>query len=73
MAREAASGKAAAASRLTAKAICTLDRGNGTFDTTLNSQDFPSDGDYGDSVIKLSVDPSTAQQPEYEWLGFKGQ
>jgi hypothetical protein len=28
---------------------------NGTFDTTLNSQGFPSTGDYGNAFIKLSV------------------
>ena len=34
--------------------------GNGTFDTTLNSSGFPSDGDYGDSIIKLDVDPNSS-------------
>ncbi len=37
-----------------------LSTGNGTFDTTLNSSGFPIDGDYGDSVIKLAVDPSSS-------------
>ena len=35
--------------------------GNGTFDTRLNRAGFPSRGDYGDSVLKLALDP-----------GFKG-
>jgi hypothetical protein len=33
--------------------------GNGTFDTTLNQQGFPSLGDYGDSFVKLTVDSTT--------------
>jgi hypothetical protein len=37
-----------------------LSTGNGTFDTTLNSSGFPIDGDYGDSVIKLAVDPDSS-------------
>ena len=36
--------------------------GNGTFDTALNGSGFPSRGDYGDSVLKLALDP-----------GYKGQ
>jgi len=31
--------------------------GNGTFDTSLNRRGFPSRGDYGDSVLKLALDP----------------
>jgi hypothetical protein len=31
--------------------------GNGTFDTKLNRAGFPSRGDYGDSVLKLKIDP----------------
>jgi PQQ-like domain len=31
--------------------------GNGTFDTKLNRAGFPSGGDYGDSVLKLEIDP----------------
>jgi hypothetical protein len=31
--------------------------GNGTFDTVLNSRGFPSRGDYGDSILKLQLDP----------------
>jgi hypothetical protein len=34
--------------------------GNGTFDTTLNAARFPSTGDYGDSVVKLAVDPNSS-------------
>ncbi len=37
-----------------------LTTGNGTFDTTLNSSGLPNQGDYGDSVLKLVVDPSTS-------------
>jgi fibronectin type 3 domain-containing protein len=33
--------------------------GNGTFDTTMNSAGFPAQGDYGDSFVKLAVDPTT--------------
>lgn len=33
--------------------------GNGTFDTTLDANSFPSNGDYGDSFIKIALDPST--------------
>ena len=29
--------------------------GNGTFDTTLNGQGFPSQGDFGNSLVKLSL------------------
>ena len=31
--------------------------GNGTFDTRLNRKGLPSRGDYGDSVLKLALDP----------------
>jgi hypothetical protein len=31
--------------------------GNGTFDTTLNRQGFPSKGDYGSSVLRLAFSP----------------
>ncbi len=34
--------------------------GNGTFDATLNSQGMPNRGDYGDTVLKLAVDPSSS-------------
>ncbi len=33
--------------------------GNGTFDTTLNAAGFPINGDYGDSFVKIVVDPTT--------------
>jgi fibronectin type 3 domain-containing protein len=36
-----------------------VETGNGVFDTTLNAAGFPSKGDYGDSFIKLGVDPNT--------------
>jgi fibronectin type 3 domain-containing protein len=32
---------------------------NGTFDSTLDSNGFPINGDYGDSILKLAVDPSS--------------
>ena len=31
--------------------------GNGTFDTTLNAQGFPSNGDYGNSFMKVATSP----------------
>jgi hypothetical protein len=35
--------------------------GNGTFDTTLNtSSGMPVNGDYGDSFVKIAVDPTTS-------------
>jgi hypothetical protein len=37
-----------------------LETGNGTFDTTLNSSGFPVGGDFGDSFVKLAVDPSSS-------------
>ncbi|HEV3261339.1 MAG TPA: PQQ-binding-like beta-propeller repeat protein [Gemmataceae bacterium] len=37
-----------------------FETGNGTFDTKLNAQGFPVNGDYGDSFVKLAVDPSTS-------------
>lgn len=33
--------------------------GNGTFDTTLNAAGFPVNGDYGDSIVKIAVDPTS--------------
>lgn len=33
--------------------------GNGTFDTTLNAAGFPVNGNYGDSIVKLAVDPTS--------------
>jgi len=38
--------------------------GNGTFDTTLNAQGFPVDGDYGDSFVKIALDPTTSAANE---------
>ncbi len=46
--------------------------GNGTFDTTLNSSGFPSSGDYGDSVVKIAVDPSSnPKNPNINGWGLK--
>jgi hypothetical protein len=45
--------------------------GNGTFDTTLDANGFPINGDYGDSFIKLQVDPSTAANPNINGWGLK--
>jgi hypothetical protein len=40
--------------------------GNGTFDTTLNAQGFPINGDYGNAFMKLSVNGSgTLQVADY--------
>jgi fibronectin type 3 domain-containing protein len=38
-----------------------FETGNGTFDTTLNGQGLPVNGDYGDSFVKLAVDQTTSQ------------
>jgi fibronectin type 3 domain-containing protein len=38
-----------------------FETGNGTFDTTLNANFLPVNGDYGDSFVKIAVDPSTSQ------------
>jgi hypothetical protein len=38
-----------------------VETGNGTFDTTLNVAGFPIYGDYGDSFIKIALDPTTSQ------------
>jgi hypothetical protein len=35
--------------------------GNGTFDTSFDQNGLPSNGDYGDAVIKMVVDPTTTQ------------
>jgi hypothetical protein len=37
-----------------------FETGNGTFDTTLNSAGMPNKGDYGDSFVKIVVDPTTS-------------
>ncbi|HSZ56316.1 MAG TPA: fibronectin type III domain-containing protein [Tepidisphaeraceae bacterium] len=34
--------------------------GNGTFDTTMDANGFPINGDYGDSFIKIALDPTTS-------------
>ena len=34
--------------------------GNGTFDTTLNGQSFPVNGDYGNSFMKVATSPQLA-------------
>ena len=39
--------------------------GNGTFDTTLNSQGFPINGDYGNAFVKLSNSGGTLQVADY--------
>lgn len=38
---------------------------NGDFDTTMNSQGFPAFGDYGDSLIKLSLNGSSLAPVDY--------
>jgi len=38
---------------------------NGTFDTTLNSQGFPVDGDYGNGFLKLSTTNNTLAVADY--------
>ncbi len=49
-----------------------IETGNGTFDTDLNSAGFPSQGDYGDSVIKLVPDPSSsASNPNINGWGLQ--
>jgi fibronectin type 3 domain-containing protein len=46
--------------------------GNGTFDTTLDSNGFPINGDYRDSVLKFAVYPSsTANNPNINGWGLK--
>jgi hypothetical protein len=36
-----------------------IETGDGTFETTANSAGFPNRGDYGDTVLKLAIDPTT--------------
>lgn len=49
-----------------------VETGNGKFDTTLNAQGFPVNGDYGDSILKIAVDPaSTAANPNINGWGLK--
>jgi len=37
-----------------------VETGNGSFDTTLNAQGFPINGDYGDSFVKIGVDSASS-------------
>ena len=39
--------------------------GNGTFDTTLTTQGFPNQGDYGNSLVKLSFNGSMLTPTDY--------
>ena len=48
-----------------------LETGNGTFDTTLNAQGFPSKGDYGDAFLKIAPDSSTPANPNINGWGLK--
>jgi fibronectin type 3 domain-containing protein len=43
--------------------------GNGTFESTLNADGFPMNGDYGDAVVKLALDPhsSASDQNKNGW------
>jgi hypothetical protein len=47
-----------------------LETGNGTFDTTFNSNGFPSLGDYGDTFLKLAPDGSTMNNPNINGWGL---
>ncbi|HEY8747701.1 MAG TPA: hypothetical protein VIM11_06995 [Tepidisphaeraceae bacterium] len=49
-----------------------VETGNGLFDGTLNAQGFPVNGDYGDSFLKLAVDPTlTSANPNINGWGIK--
>ncbi|HSZ58458.1 MAG TPA: fibronectin type III domain-containing protein [Tepidisphaeraceae bacterium] len=49
-----------------------VETGNGLFDGTLNAQGFPINGDYGDSFLKLAIDPTTsASNPGVNGWGLK--
>jgi hypothetical protein len=49
-----------------------VETGNGLFDGTLNAQGFPIDGDYGDSFLKIAIDPTiTAANPGINGWGMK--
>ena len=49
-----------------------LSTGNGTFDPELNRLRFPKRGNYGDSILKLGVDPATtAAMPGVNGFGLK--
>ena len=39
--------------------------GNGTFDTTLNAQGFPANGDYGNAIMKLSTNGGKLAVADY--------
>lgn len=45
--------------------------GNGTFDSTLDANGFPSNADYGDSLVKLVYDGSTPANPNANGWGLK--
>jgi hypothetical protein len=45
--------------------------GNGTFDSELNATRFPLRGNYGDSIVKLVVDPSNPAAPNINGWGLK--
>ncbi len=47
-----------------------FETGNGLFDSTLNAQGFPVNGDYGDSVVKIVTDSSTPSTPNINGWGF---
>ena len=47
--------------------------GKGVFDSQLDANGFPVYGDYGDSVIKLEVDQSTAADPNINGWGLSGR
>jgi fibronectin type 3 domain-containing protein len=47
-----------------------FETGNGLFDSALNAQGFPVNGDYGDSVVKLVTDSSTSSNPNINGWGF---
>jgi fibronectin type 3 domain-containing protein len=38
-----------------------FETGNGDFDSTLNAQGFPINGDYGDSFVKVAIDSASTQ------------
>ena len=42
-----------------------LSLGNGTFDTTLNGQGFPAQGDYGNALVKVSPPANGLQVTDY--------
>jgi fibronectin type 3 domain-containing protein len=37
-----------------------VETGNGSFDTTLNAGGFPTQGDYGDSFLRIALDPASS-------------